>query len=346
MASCSLLFSLGFTTTKPKSLFLNRRTITKFSPNSKCLSTKKTPTSFQTSIKSFHRDQAQPHPTKPNLSMQDLFSFATSLYPVYVTVGGVIACVKPSAFSWFVRRGPASYSFSLGFIMLAMGLTLELSDFVCLFMQRPLSILFGCIAQYSIMPSFGALIAKSMGLSPALSVGLILLSCCPGGTASNVRIFPEFVKVVVPFCPLLAVLVSSLLASSVFSENVIRLGPSILGAKQGIDSSLPSGIHNILSGELAHVMWSVLLLHFAGFFVGNLASSICRFREPERRAISIEVGMQNSALGVVLATSHFTSPLVALPSALSAVIMNVMGSSLGLIWRHVDLEVTEEDEKA
>lgn len=46
--------------------------------------------------------------------------------------------------------------------------------------------------------------------------------------------------------------------------------------------------------------------------------------------------MQNSSLGVVLATSHFTSPLVALPSAMSAVVMNIMGSSLGFFWRHVD----------
>lgn len=46
--------------------------------------------------------------------------------------------------------------------------------------------------------------------------------------------------------------------------------------------------------------------------------------------------MQNSSLGVVLATSHFTSGMVALPAALSAVIMNIMGSSLGFFWRYVD----------
>lgn len=46
--------------------------------------------------------------------------------------------------------------------------------------------------------------------------------------------------------------------------------------------------------------------------------------------------MQNSSLGVVLATSHFSSPMVALPSAMSAVLMNIMGSSLGLFWRYVD----------
>lgn len=69
-----------------------------------------------------------------------LLSTAASLYPLYVTVGGVIACLKPSAFGWFVQRGPASYSLSLGLIMLAMGLTLELKDLISLFMQRPLSV--------------------------------------------------------------------------------------------------------------------------------------------------------------------------------------------------------------
>jgi BASS family bile acid:Na+ symporter len=44
--------------------------------------------------------------------------------------------------------------------------------------------------------------------------------------------------------------------------------------------------------------------------------------------------MQNSSLGVVLATSHFASPMVAVPPAVSAVIMNVMGSSLGFLWRY------------
>lgn len=36
------------------------------------------------------------------------------------------------------------------------------------------------------MPVLGLVISKVLGLSPSLSAGLILLSCCPGGTASNV----------------------------------------------------------------------------------------------------------------------------------------------------------------
>lgn len=326
---------------------------------------------------------------------------AASLYPVYVTVGGVVACFSPSTFSWFVNGAPFSYSLSLGLIMLAMGLTLEFKDLVNLFKQRPFSILAGCVAQYAIMPSLGLLISKFLGLSPAVSVGLILLACCPGGTASNVvtliargdvplsivmttcttlasvlltplltkylagtyvpvdaiklsvstlqvvvaplilglwfqSTVPAAVQVVTPYSPLFAVLTSSLLACSVFSENVVRLKSVMVNTEftSTLDPYLL--IQAILSNELWITLLSVLLLHSAGFFAGYFYSAICGFQETQRRAVSIEVGMQNSSLGVVLAASHFTSPMVALPAALSAVIMNIMGSSLGFIWRNID----------
>ena len=47
-------------------------------------------------------------------------------------------------------------------------------------------ILYVCIAQFTIMPVVGALIGKYLGLPPPLSVGLVLLGCCPGGIASSV----------------------------------------------------------------------------------------------------------------------------------------------------------------
>ncbi|MFO8237002.1 MAG: hypothetical protein R6U00_01860 [Prochlorococcaceae cyanobacterium] len=53
-----------------------------------------------------------------------------------------------------------------------------------------------------------------------------------------------------------------------------------------------------------------------------------------RRTLSIEVGIQNSGLAVVLARSAFAaSPLTALPGAISAVVHAVLGSLLASCWR-------------
>ncbi|CAN1305725.1 Probable sodium/metabolite cotransporter BASS2, chloroplastic [Linum perenne] len=344
----------------------------------------------------------------PASRLENILSTAASLYPFYVTFGGMVACFKPSAFSWFVSRGPASYSLSLGFIMLSMGLTLQLQDLLRLFMQRPLSILFGCVAQYTIMPALGFIISKCLGLSPSLSVGLILLGCCPGGTASNVvtliaegdvalsvvmtvcttlgavlltplltkilvgayvpvdavklsistlqvvvapivlgsylqSAFPASVRKVTPFSPLFAVLLSSLLACSVFSENVLRLKSTMIGTPLASDASFILRIKSAFSGDLGTIVLSVVLLHLAGFFVGYFSAAIGGFKERQRRAIAIEVGMQNSSLGVVLATAHFSSSMVALPPAVSAVVMNIMGSSLGFIWKHIDPSSSDDD---
>jgi bile acid:Na+ symporter, BASS family len=49
--------------------------------------------------------------------------------------------------------------------------------------------------------------------------------------------------------------------------------------------------------------------------------------------VSIEVGMQNSALAVVLARTAFSSPLAALPGAISATVHSLMGSALAAYWR-------------
>jgi BASS family bile acid:Na+ symporter len=52
------------------------------------------------------------------------------------------------------------------------------------------------------------------------------------------------------------------------------------------------------------------------------------------RTISIEVGMQNSGLGAVLAKTRFAAePLTAVPSALSSVCHSLLGSLLAAWWR-------------
>jgi BASS family bile acid:Na+ symporter len=73
----------------------------------------------------------------------------------------------------------------LGVIMFGMGLTLSPQDFRIVF-SRPRDVLVGCLAQFTIMPVMAWLLTKAFSLPADLALGVILVGCCPGGTASNV----------------------------------------------------------------------------------------------------------------------------------------------------------------
>ena len=73
----------------------------------------------------------------------------------------------------------------LGVIMFGMGLTIKLDDFRAIF-SRPKEVVIGAVAQYTIMPLIAWLLCKVMNLPADLALGVILVGCCPGGTASNV----------------------------------------------------------------------------------------------------------------------------------------------------------------
>ena len=106
---------------------------------------------------------------------------AVTLFPLLILAGGAVALATPTAFT-----GLAPWiNPLLGVIMFGMGLTLTPPDFAVI-AKRPIPVVIGVVAQYAIMPLLGWLIAAALGLPPALAAGVILVGCCPGGTASNV----------------------------------------------------------------------------------------------------------------------------------------------------------------
>ncbi len=108
----------------------------------------------------------------------------TNGFALWVTLGAVLAWIRPDLFTWFKPYiGPG-----LGVIMLGMGITLSFKDFKEIF-KRPGAIGVGVGAQFIIMPLLGWSLATAFKLERDLAVGLILVSCCPGGTASNVIAF-------------------------------------------------------------------------------------------------------------------------------------------------------------
>ena len=108
-----------------------------------------------------------------------------------LTVAGVaLAWVWPGGFTWMTDgritlAGQPLLSLALGTVMLAMGLTLTFEDYRAL-ARVPKALLAGVGLQFAVMPLSGFGIARALGLEPGLAVGLILVACCPGGTASNV----------------------------------------------------------------------------------------------------------------------------------------------------------------
>ncbi len=107
---------------------------------------------------------------------------ATRAFPLWVIGASLGAALWPSAFTWF--SGPW-ITWGLGVIMLGMGLTLTPADFTRV-ARYPLWVLSGVVLQFSVMPLFGWGLGWLFGLPPPLAVGLVLVACCPGGTASNV----------------------------------------------------------------------------------------------------------------------------------------------------------------
>lgn len=107
--------------------------------------------------------------------------FVGNTFALWVLLFAILAFVQPAWFlpltAWIVPL--------LGLIMFGMGLTLKTEDFREV-ARRPVAVLIGVLAQFIIMPCTAWLLCQVFGLPAQIAVGVILVGCCPGGTASNV----------------------------------------------------------------------------------------------------------------------------------------------------------------
>ena len=105
----------------------------------------------------------------------------TSLFPLWAVLLSVVAYFYPEYFA--PHKGLIVPFLSL--IMLGMGVTLSVNDFLAV-LKKPYVVLLGTVMQYTLMPLIAWLICLALKLPTDLMAGVILLGCCPGGTASNV----------------------------------------------------------------------------------------------------------------------------------------------------------------
>ena len=288
----------------------------------------------------------------------------TIAFPWIVSFFSIIGLTYPPIITWFNGNW---ITLGLGGIMLGMGLTLNTSDFLNV-LKRPKWVIIGLCLQFVIMPFLGYSLAKIFELSPLFSVGIILVSSCPGGTASNVIAYLAKAEVALSVSmtacsTFLAVIITPFLTFKLsgsyleiptvglfYSTLKVILIPVSLGIL--LNRYLPKVVSKIIPfappfavllicfivGSIVgqgkeiiiesgfRLLVALIFLHLFGFVIGFVISWFTFKNWKVAKTISIEVGMQNSGLGVVLARENFSSPLVAIPSALSSLIHSLLGS--------------------
>ncbi|MCB1144185.1 MAG: bile acid:sodium symporter family protein [Leptospiraceae bacterium] len=131
-----------------------------------------------------------------------------------------------------------------------------------------------------------------------------------GFFSSPLRIIQKWIQILVILGPSISVILITLIVAKVIANSSVVI--------------LDAGIY---------ISSIVFLLHASGFFFGHFLSFQLTRNVQTSRTVSIEVGMQNSGLGVVLANMNFANPLVAVPPAISSLMHSVLASILAFYWR-------------
>ena len=260
--------------------------------------------------------------------MQKIKAFGdwlTKWFTVIVIVWAVFNYFVPQTSLW----GKSYTGYFLGIVLFGMGLTLTLDDFKRILTQ-PLMVVVGTVAHFVIMPLVAVLLCWIFRLDGPLAVGVILVGCCPSGTSSNVMSYLSRGDVALD----VSIGILSTLCAPFVSQVAILLIIGVVVAANGSKLFVASSLLAI----------PVVILHnLCGYALGFGFSKLMYkvypkgFRYAQQKAITFEVGMQDSALGATLALSSFASnPLAAVPSTFFSVWHNISGSVLSSWWREHD----------
>ena len=303
--------------------------------------------------------------------MKKVCHYISEYMGVLVLAAALLALVFPSMLQ---QIRPTVINYLLGVVMFGMGLTLNLQDFKIVF-SRPKDVTIGCLAQFTVMPLLAWVLARAFQLDEAMALGVVLVGCCPGGTASNVITYLAkgdlalsvgMTGVSTLLAPFLTPLLTWAIAGKSVNVDVVGMLQSILWVvilpivvglivkglwpkfTEKATDYLPAfssvAIAFIVAIIIAananklmvggQIIIVVVMLHnLCGLSLGYLIGRLLGLTEPKKRAISIEVGMQNSGLASSLATLHFAAyPLATIPGAIFSVWHNISGAMVARIY--------------
>jgi len=233
----------------------------------------------------------------------------------------------------------------LGVVMFGMGITLTPADFARA-TRRPALLGLGAALQFGAMPLIAFAVARILGLDSQLTAGLVLVGACPGGTASNVICYLARADVALSITLTAVSTCVAVVATPLLTELYVghAVEVDVLGM---IASIFRIVIVPVALGVAVNVWLGARLGALKRVFPLVSVAAICviiaivlalsherpllGMPESVRRTLAVEVGMQNSGLGVALAVQYF-SALAALPGALFSIWHNLTGSLLASLW--------------
>jgi BASS family bile acid:Na+ symporter len=289
-------------------------------------------------------------------------------FPVIVLIAGAVALALPDLFSGFTTAIPwllAVIMLGMGMTLTGRDFAIVgrrpgalLAGVAAQYVVMPLTG-FGVATMLDLPPDLAAGVIL-VGCAPGGTASNVMVFLSRGDTALSVAMTSVSTLLAPLLTPMLVLLLAGQFlpvdAGELFVSILqIVLVPVVLGlvlrrtAAGAVERALPvlplasvamitfvvmvvvaASAEALLSVGLA-VVAAVVLHNVFGLGLGYAAARALGLDEPARRAISIEVGMQNSGLAAALATAHF-SPIAALPGAIFSVWHNVSGSLLAGYW--------------
>ena len=278
----------------------------------------------------------------------------------------------------------------LAFIMFAIGLTLQISDFTRV-LRRPGAIALGLFCQLLLLPVLAFAILQLWPVEPLMAVGIMILAASPGGITSN--LLTHFARgdtalsiSLTAISSLAGILTVPLIVG--FSLNYflqetaqILVWKMILGifaistlpvlVGMAINQTAPETaqkIHSrarpasviifalIVIGAFA-VQWSammtnlpliglpVFILNISIMVIGYGLALLLGIGQKSARAISLEGGLQNGALGIFVATVLIGNANLAVASITYALVMNVTAAVFIFIMQreHARVRLNQSD---
>ncbi|MDO4208969.1 MAG: bile acid:sodium symporter family protein [bacterium] len=236
--------------------------------------------------------------------LQDISTWVASHITIIVVLVAASALFYPPSFHWISTKAVTPM---LGIVMFGMGLTLKASDFKPVLLH-PKEIILGEIAQFVLMPGIAWLLCHLMGLPSDLALGVILVGCCPGGTASNVICY--------------------------LAKGDIPLSVAMTGVSTMLAPVITPSLVFLLAGEAVNIDISGMFLSIIQVIIIPIASGVCVSHYLQNIRTSVEpylpmVSTLSIAAIIGIIVSHNSTGII--QCSLTVAVVVVLHNTLGLL---------------